>query len=145
MGLTLHPQRAARLVEYHALNNNFPGFIEVIDKLINSTWKSLHASGYSAEVQRVVDSVVLYHLMSLAANEEASGQVRAIALLKLDQLKNWLEEQIEQTTEESQKAHYFSTISQIHQFQENPKDITMTQPVELPAGPPIGLLDCRLK
>ena len=140
--LILHPQRAARLVEYHARGSNFPGLIEVIDQLINSTWKSPHGSGYPLEVQRVVDKVVLYHLMALAANEDASEQVRAIARLKLDQLKNWLAGQMTQITEESQKAHYFSAISQIHQFQENPKDINITKPVNQPAGPPIGLLDC---
>jgi hypothetical protein len=146
--LILHPERAARLVEYHARDNSFPGLGEVADRLVESTWRSPHGlssneareSGYHAEIQRVIDNVVLYHLMSLAANENASEQVRAVAFLKLDELKNWLTEQMKQVTDESQRAHYFFAISQINQFQKNPKEVNVTKPVETPAGAPIGII-----
>ena len=56
---------------------------EVIDKLIAATWKAPDAPGLSGEVQRAIDMVALYRLMTLAANESAPGEVRAIALSKL--------------------------------------------------------------
>src|SRR5258708_19183158 len=34
-----NPERAARLVEYHARDSRYPGFDEVLDKIIASTWK----------------------------------------------------------------------------------------------------------
>ena len=40
----------------------------------------------------VVDSVVLYKLMSLAANDRASNQVRAVAFQKLDELNKKIRE-----------------------------------------------------
>lgn len=141
--LILHPERTARLVEYHSRDNRFPGFGEVANRLIESTWKSPHGLGYHAEIQRVVDSVVLYHLISLAANKDASEQARAIAFLKLNELKHWLTEQVKQTTDESQRGHYLFALSQINRFQEKPTEVNITKPVEAPAGPPIGMVGCR--
>ena len=139
--LILNPERGARLVEYHSKDKGFPGLAEVMDRLMESTWKASVGMGYHAEIQRTVDNVVLYRLMSLAANQGASGQVRAVAFMKLDELKNWLKEQLGKTEDENQKAHYFFAISQIQQFQKNPKEINTTKPASPPAGAPIGILD----
>jgi hypothetical protein len=139
--LLLHPERASRLIEYHARDSRFPGLIEVIDKLIESTWKSSSKTGYHAEIQRVIDNLVLHHLIVLAANETAAGQARAIAFQELDQLKVWLTRQIERENDKSQRAHRLFAISQISQFQENPTQIKTYKPVDPPAGPPIGMTD----
>ena len=141
VSLILHPERAARLVEYHSRNNQFPGLGEIVAKLLESTWKSQHSLGYHAEIQRVIDNVVLHHLISLVVNRDASEQVRGIAFLKLNELKNWLTEQMKQATDENQQAHYLFAISQINRCQENPKEVNTTQPVAAPAGPPIGMVD----
>ncbi len=137
--LILHPERAARLVEYYARDHSYPGLGEVVDKIIQSTWKSTHGTGYHGEIQRVVDNVVLYHLMSLAVNDNATSQVRAITFLKLDELKYWMIENKKETeNDENQHAHYVFAIYQITQFQENPKQYHLTKPIEPPAGSPIG-------
>jgi hypothetical protein len=143
MRMLLHPERAARLIDYHGRDSNLPGLGEIIDKLIGATWKSSASTGYYAEIQRVVDSVVLYHLMALAANEEAATPVRALAWLKLDELKNWLDDRAKQAAGESAKAHYVFAIAQINRFQTNPKEMHFTAPVAPPAGPPIGMDDAE--
>ena len=51
-----HPQRSARLIEYHSRNNSYPGLGEVIDKVISHTWKSSRRAGYPGEIQNVVES-----------------------------------------------------------------------------------------
>jgi hypothetical protein len=137
-GLLLHPERAARLNEYHARDNNFPGLSEVMDKLISATWKASPGAGYYAEIQRVVNDVVLYHFMALAKNETAATQARAMAWLKLDELKSWLAEQVKKSKDENARAHATFAIAQIRQFQENPAQMRLAAPVEPPAGPPIG-------
>src|SRR4030095_11563936 len=90
LGFLFNPERAARLVQFHARDSRNPGFIEVVDKVIADTWKSPGAPGYNGEIHHVVSMVTLTELMLPAANERASNQVRAIAELKLDQLKGWL-------------------------------------------------------
>lgn len=136
LGFLLHPARAARLVEYHSRNRTYPGFVEVSDKLISATWKAPHGSGYHAEIRRVVDNLVLHHLMSLAADERASNQVRAVASLKLQQLLLWLPEQ--KTQDESQQAHFTYAMGQIRRFMEHPQKMNLSKPVSPPAGSPIG-------
>src|SRR5207237_1646940 len=40
VGLILHPERAGRLVQYHAQDNAMPGIGEAIDKLLDATFRS---------------------------------------------------------------------------------------------------------
>ncbi len=141
IGLLLNPERAARLVDYHSRNGSFPGFGEVADQLINATWKSTPGVGRAAEIQRAANNVVLYHLMALAANKEAASQARAIAWLKLDDLKNWLSNQAQQAGDESTKAHYFIAAAEINRFQNHPQEMRLSAPLTPPAGQPIGMAD----
>jgi hypothetical protein len=142
IGLILHPARAARLVEYHARDKNYPGLEEVIGRLIAGTWYASRGKGYFAEINRVVDGSVLSHLFSLALNQHASNQVRAIALLKIRELKAWLTREMKRTADEAQQAHFAFASSVIKTFEENPKDLNIAFPVDSPAGPPIGDFDC---
>jgi hypothetical protein len=63
VGLLLHPERAARLIEYHARDRNYPGLAVVLDQLLNSTFRKETLPGYKGEIRRTVNMVVLYHLM----------------------------------------------------------------------------------
>lgn len=137
VGLILHPDRAARLVEYRSRDTSLPSLGEVVDKLIGATWKSSLVSSYYAEIQRVVNHVVLFNLMRLASNEKTAPQVRAVAAVKLDELKEWLSQQLGVVRDEDQKAHYLYTVSQIKVFQENPEKVKLTAPLAIPKGPPI--------
>ena len=135
----LYPERSARLIEYHARDNTLPGFAEIIDALITATWKSGDKTGLNGEIQRTVNYVVLAELMEVTVEENTSPQVRAIAWLKLDELKNWLEKQHSKTKDESQKAHFFHAAGQIARFQENPEPERIIEPLQPPPGAPIGM------
>jgi hypothetical protein len=134
--LILQPERAARLVEYHARDNQLPGLAETIDRVFQATWKAPVEVGYRGEIRRVVDMMALYYLMNLTANEQAASQVRAIGYEKLDELKTWLKTQMTRNTD--QKAHFVYAISEIERFQKDPKQIHVTPPLEIPPGAPIG-------
>jgi len=136
-----NPERAARLVEFHARNAENPGLEEVIDAVLNATWKGPHGKGYNGEIAHAVDDVVLYDLMALSANDHATDSVLAIASLKLHELDNWLSS----PAEGMDKAHAYFASRQIALFEKDPKRIDLTPPVEPPDGPPIGsmgMLDC---
>ena len=130
--------RAARMIEYHARDKKYPGFGEVINQVINSTWKVIHNSSYYSEIQRRVDQVVLTNLIGLAANKNASPQVRALSLLKLDDLKKWLKEKITTISDENQKAHFLFGEKMIEKFQKNPESFIPPAPLAIPPGAPIG-------
>ncbi|HEV2349982.1 MAG TPA: zinc-dependent metalloprotease [Terriglobia bacterium] len=138
VGLILNPERDTRLMEHHALDSQSPDLVEVIDRLIESTWKSGPASGYKAATQQVVDNTVLFDLMSLAANENAAAQVRAVASLKLTELKDWMSGQAKNKIKESRRAQLTFAIVQIERFQKDSKQLNLTKPPEPPPGQPIG-------
>jgi hypothetical protein len=133
-----NPERAARLVEFHARNAENPSLEEVLDAILAATWKAPHGSGYTAEIARAIDRVALYNLMTLNANERASDQVRAIAALKLEELRAWLKANPGSAKDEEGRAHFFFATSQIVQFQKDPKLINVTVPADPPDGAPIG-------
>jgi len=140
-----NPERAARLVEFHARNTDNPGFEEVLDAVLNATWKAPHAKGYNGEIANTVDDVVLYDLMALSANEHASDAVRAAASLKLLDLKGWLNLPLSSRQEILDPAHVSFAVREIELFEKDPKRIDLTPPIEPPDGPPIGSmgsLDC---
>src|SRR6266550_1842071 len=138
-GFLLNQERATRLVEFHARDPRYPGLIEVVDKILTATWKAPAAVGYPGEIQHTVNMVVLGDLMSLAAGERSQNQVRAVAELKLEQLKNWLVTQRSLARDENQKAFLFYAMQQIKRFQDDPKKMNLTRPQDPPDGQPIGM------
>ena len=138
-GFLLNPERAARLVQFHALDQRNPGLAEVIDKIFTATWKAPAATGYAGEIQHTVDMVILSDLMALASSERAPNQARAIASWKLEQLKTWLATQSRLRTDENERAFLYYSVGQIKRFQEDPKKMTLTPAQQPPDGQPIGM------
>jgi predicted Zn-dependent protease len=134
----LNPERATRLVQHHAREASQPGLDEVIDKLISKTWKSSKPSGLQAEVQRSVNYIVMYNLMSLASMERATPQVHAIATIKLSELKTWLWTESKSVRDLDQRAQYQFALSEIERFLQDPKKVSIPHPIEAPPGQPIG-------
>ncbi len=135
-GLILNPQRAARLVQHHAEDTTAPSLDEVIEKTLQFTWHAAPAAGLAAQVQRATSSVVLFHLMDLAANENAPAQVRATAFGKLAELREWLSSA--PANDSALKAFYTFSAAQIKRFEANPKEIGIPHPPLAPPGQPIG-------
>ena len=138
-GFLFNEERAGRLVQFHARDSRNPGLDEVVDRVLAATWRAPAAGGYHGEIQHTVNMVVLSNLMSLAANERASNQVRAIASWKLEQLKSWLNTQRRLARDENQRAFLYYSFDQIKRFQEDPKKMNLTPPQTPPDGQPIGI------
>jgi uncharacterized protein DUF4953/uncharacterized protein DUF5117 len=136
--LLFQPERAERMIEYRARDANNPGFDELLDEVMATTWKAPAAPGYNGAIQRTVNAVVLSRLMSLGADEHASTQVRAVALLKLDELKRWLGSQENLRKDVPTRAEFFFAKNQIDHFEKNPAEVHVTAPATPPAGDPIG-------
>jgi len=143
VNVLLQPERAQRMVEYHALDAANPSFGELLAELIAATWKaqSSASSGYKGAIQRTVNAVILDHLMTLAGDERASAQVRGAASLKLDELKKWIATQASSAKDEAVRTQLFFAASQIDRFQKYPAEIRLTTPSPPPDGDPIGTDD----
>jgi len=135
VGVVLHPERAARLVEYHSRDPGLPGLGDVMDRLFEATWLTVHEDCYHQELQRVVNNVVLYHAVELVKNSEAPATVRSLAYLKLLQLNERVCET--ETEDEAQLSQYLILGAILEQLQEDPEALSLTPPAEPPMGPPI--------
>lgn len=136
--LLLNGQRAGRLIQYHARDASTPGLEEVIDRIVQATWKRPVGKGLAAEVGRSVDSVALHYLMALSLNDNASAQVRSIAHAKLEQLRTWLNGQAASVADSGQRAHFAYAATRIKRFQEDPKPPALPKIADAPPGMPIG-------
>ncbi len=134
----LNPQRAARLVDYHSREKKLPGLIEVTDKIISQTWKSSDKPGYYSEIQRVVNYAVLNHLMRLAANKNASMQVKAVISMQINNLKIWIEKQLKTEKSREKSAQFFYAVDLITRFQKDPDKFYIPESLNPPNGSPIG-------
>ena len=135
--LILQSERAARLIEQHAVQPDLPGLGEVIDELLQAAFGEAPANGYEAEVGRTVERVVAEELMALAA-DAPMPQARAIASLKLARLRERLERE-KGGGDESGAAHDFLLAADIRRFLERDYDpMGGVPPVDPPPGSPIG-------
>ncbi|MDO3641609.1 zinc-dependent metalloprotease [Mucilaginibacter sp. L3T2-6] len=136
----LHPERAARLVEYHSRDNTQPGLIAIEDKLIAQTWKAPQQNGYNGELQRLVNNLTLKQLLTLAADSHAVESVRGITMMEINGLKTWMQGAVK-NAQTNQKANLVFGLSQIAAFEKNPGQFKPAEPVGMPDGSPIGESD----
>lgn len=129
--LVLNPERAARLVQQHALDPSAPGLVEVLDSVM-AAGRPRSQDPYEAAVARAIERVTVERLMGLvqgARNPEA----RAIALMKLKEFKSQLAPSPEST------AHAIALADDIKRFLERPWDPqALPRPFVPPPGMPIG-------
>lgn len=127
VGLMLHPDRASRLVQYHARESSQPGLAMVIEELLKRTVKSKKPEGVAGEVARAVDVVVVHHLMALASNERAAAGARALAMAYLQSA----------VPRVPLNPHDGFLSVMIKRFMEDPGKPSLAKPVEMPPGAPI--------
>jgi len=131
------PGRCARLVEQGARDAKMPGLDEVLARTVAATWRKNAAGDYAGEIQRTVDYVMLARLIGLAANTEATPQVRAVTVAQLTTLRDWL-----RTSRPSggpaQQAHVAYGAQLITQFLDHPKEFAPPRVPTPPPGQPIG-------
>ncbi|GAB3222905.1 zinc-dependent metalloprotease [Hymenobacter seoulensis] len=139
----LNPQRAARLEEYHARHTEQPGLAAVLDKLLEQTWRSKPESGYVGELQRLVNTLTLQKLLALAAAPQAPVNVKALAALKVEELKKQLKKEQKSGKDEGRKATAFAAVRMIEQFESTPEKFQAAPALPMPDGAPIGDDGCE--
>ncbi|UHG92005.1 zinc-dependent metalloprotease [Spirosoma oryzicola] len=138
-GMTLqmlfNTERVSRLVAQSALDPAQLSLESMLDQLLAATWyKADPADGYQAEVKRLTDKLLLQKMIDLANNQDATSQARAIAGLKLSQLKAKLNGA---DANSKLAAHHFFALDQLRRAEGNVADIKPTNPQTPPDGAPI--------
>jgi hypothetical protein len=123
----LQPQRAARLIDFHARDAAMPSFREVTAALVDQLWHSPSpADPHQALLLRATREVALARLMDLAADADASPLVREDAEGALRDLAARL-------------GQDSATSGHIRRFLSRPEQTyKRTAPLPAPPGDPIG-------
>jgi len=126
-----NPERAARLVEYHARDSANLSLGELLDRTLAATRPTHHSPNDSLaeQVQSAVYARTVEALLTLAANPQASFAVRAQSAAKLEQVK-------QHADANSPEDAYL--IHRIVQFQTHPETFTVAAAIQAPPGMPIG-------
>lgn len=137
--LLFNSERAARLVDFEARNSNNLGLAEMLDEVINRTWKTKVPEGYNGAIQNTVNHVVLHRLINLAADGQASTLVRAITNFKLETLREWMKIEAEKNAAGQQRiSSLIYGYRMLQRFKENSEMFMPAQPLGSPPGSPIG-------
>ena len=131
------PERAARLVEQHAVDPSLPGLNEVIGQVGAAMVQAVPANPYEAEIARAVQRVAAEQLMGLAASAEMP-QVRAIVTARLEEARKSLLNTANSNPDASTGAFAALLARDIGRFFDNPDTFKRPSSVVIPPGAPIG-------
>ncbi|PHR74707.1 MAG: peptidase [Lutibacter sp.] len=134
LSLLFNAQRASRLVQHKSLDENQLGLVELVDAVIENSFKKKYTDTYYQELQNVINSQVLNQLFYLAANENTYMQVNAIVNYKLDEIAQLLK-----SSSGIQKIYNDQLLKKIESFKKNPSNYKKISAPKIPDGSPIGM------
>jgi len=135
LGMLLHPDRANRLVTQYGFDTNQLSLKETLEALVNQHFKLKPRAAHHDQLNSVVKSVLLKHMMYLGQQPGANPIVKAVVHEQLVALDRWLA---------GQEVKDFSEVyrAQIDRYFQSPSDFTPPKPQRLPDGSPIGSFSC---
>lgn len=134
--ILLHPERVSRLILYKSLNDKQLSLSELLDTMIENTFKIDHKENYQREVQNMINEQLLQNMFSLAGDQKGYFQVNAIAIKKLNELADYLNTK---NAKGEQGSIDIYMIQSIRKFLKNPEKKRTYQQPKLPDGSPIGM------
>lgn len=134
LGLILNPQRAARLVQQSGLDVGQLNLNDVLNKLIDHTFKSKYKTPHHQQINEMVKSNLLDHIMALGQSDTYT-EVSGIVFNQLNALDRWLSDQ-----NNSGYAEYYR--ERIKMYFDDPEDFKPLPSRRLPDGSPIGQFSC---
>nr|WP_238858000.1 zinc-dependent metalloprotease [Poritiphilus flavus] len=132
LGLLLNPQRASRIIQQKALDPGNLGLKEVLETLVNQSFKKQPKDPYLKEVGQGTNYRILFHIMNLAAHKEVHPQVNALAYEALRNIN-----QILGTGQAD--ANKREMARRIQEFTKRPEEFEVIPSPQIPDGSPIGM------
>jgi hypothetical protein len=134
--LLFNPERASRLIQHKSIDTSQLGLVELIDTVIDNTFKKEHRDAYFQELQNVINSQFLNQLFLLSANKKTYMQVNAIVNYKLDEIGKILRNK---NSSGIQKMYNNEMIKSLENFKKNPTNYKKAIAPKIPDGSPIGM------
>ncbi|SEM14330.1 protein of unknown function [Aquimarina amphilecti] len=139
LSLLLHPERVSRLVQQSSLNSKQIGGEEMLNRVVNTVFLTKSKNDYHNEIQQIVKSNVLKHLMNLTNNNNTYPQAKALAFGALKKVRSILNTEKQKGVNQTYNDYY---IKQIDDFISRPEEFKVLPSPKIPDGSPIGSFQC---
>jgi len=125
-----NPARLNRMSQFAATQNSL-GIDDMMQALMNQTWKAKRLAGLQGLIQQQNEQLILGYVMSVAVSDEASFATKAAMLQWIDAIKRLATQQLASATN---KGHYMLALQRIEKKAEAKPFVTPA----IPPGAPIG-------
>lgn len=125
-------ERLSRMVQFET--NGGLGLNEMIQTLVDKTWKAARRNGMEGLIQQQTEQVLLTYLLSASVDENNSFAVRSVLQKALTDLKKYIDLQLKTVSSATYTGHLQLALERM----KNPKDAKPTLHKEAPSGAPIG-------
>ena len=132
LSFLFHPERISRLVQQEYTGNY--GYKQMVDLLIESTYKAKRRSGIEAAIQLQNEQLLLTYLLSSSVDEKLSFPAKASVISSINELKTWVESAQKTSDDAMYKAHLGLVVERM----KSPEKAKPTLHAIAPPGAPIG-------
>ena len=136
LSFLFNSDRLNRLVQYQVQYGGL-GLNEMIDKLINVTWKAPRRKGMEALIQLQTEQVLLTYLLSSSVSDDNSFVAKAVIQKELSDLKTFIETKKKTATDSVYTGHLLLALDRL----KAPEKARPTIHAVIPPGAPIGCED----
>lgn len=136
LSFLFNSDRLNRLAGNTAQTNSL-GLAEMLNTLINATWKSARRKGMEGLIQQQTEQILLTYLLSSSINENNSFTTRSILLQALTDLKTFIDTKRKTPADAAYNGHLLLALERM----KTPADAKPTLHAVAPPGAPIGCED----
>jgi hypothetical protein len=140
--LMLNPERLERIVLHHSRDNKQPSLEDFLEQMIDyNIYKKKSKDNYEGEIIRMVQIKTLENLLGLLATNRTADNVKARVEIALLRIRNYLDSQISYMPLGKypyEGGTYLQMRNMIKNFELNPSDYKLPDPLPMPDGSPIG-------
>lgn len=138
LSFLFNSERMNRLVEYQVQYGGL-GLDEMIDKLVNATWKAPRKNGMEGLIQLQTEQVLLTYLLAASVNDDNSFITKSVLQKKLADLKTFVETKKKMAIDTNYTGHLLLALERM----KAPDKVKPTIHAVIPPGSPIGCEDER--
>ena len=133
LSFLFNSERMNRMVEYQVQNGGL-GLKEMIDALLNATWKATRRQGMEGLIQIQTEQVLLTYLLAASIDDDNSFITKSVISKTLTDLKTMIEAKKKITADATYSGHLLLALERMMA----PEKAKPTIHVVIPPGSPIG-------
>jgi hypothetical protein len=132
LSFLFHPERINRLVQQEYEGGY--GYTQMVDALINATFKAKRRAGIEAAIQLQNEQLLLTYMLATSVDEKLSFPAKANVVASINGLKAWLDNAKKSAEDATYKAHLDVALERC----KSPEKAKPTLHAIPPPGAPIG-------